>query len=424
METLLIAAVFAVVGAIAQFVDGSLGMGFGITSATMLSLLGYSAVAASAGTHAAKMGTCFVSGVAHWRLGNVDWKILAAIGIPGGIGAFTGAVILTNIAMDSARVWMAFVLLALGGSIIARFGFNKSLIPQIHVRTRHLWPVGLVGGFVDATGGGGWGPVATPSMFSLTKHEPYRIVGTVSAAEFVVAACASAGFIFGTTTETIPWVPVLGLIAGGLITAPIAARFVRRMPHAAMGVLIGFMVLISNGAIVMKSLGVPGALAGVIVAVTVVIAGTDRPLRAQPGTGRGHRCRRTPGSRILSRLADRLRPSVSEGPTLPLGRSRPVARPCEPWSAGAWLRPRARWPACERLADSPSQVPRAPASSSARLRSSGTSSCSAAVRSPRTRSPWPRLSPPSRADASGRMAAGSLTAAYWWRTTWRWACAA
>ncbi len=167
---------------------------------------------------------------------------------------------------------MAVVLFLLGISIIARFGYNRSLLPQIHVRTRNLWPVGLVGGFVDATGGGGWGPVATPSMFSLTKHEPYRIVGTVSAAEFVVAACASAGFLFGATTEQIPWVAVLGLMAGGLVTAPIAARFVRRMPRAAMGVLVGFMVLISNGAIMMRALGVPGVLAGLMVAATVVAA--------------------------------------------------------------------------------------------------------------------------------------------------------
>jgi hypothetical protein len=272
METLLVAGIFALVGAAAQFVDGTLGMGFGITSATLLSVLGYSAVAASAGTHAAKMGTCLISGLAHWRQGNVDGKVLAAIGIPGGIGAFLGAVVLTNIAMDKAKVWMALVLILLGLSIVARFGFNKSLLPQIQLRTRNLWPVGLVGGFVDATGGGGWGPVATPSMFSLTKHEPYRIVGTVSAAEFIVAVCASAGFLFGAAAEDVPWVAVAGLIAGGLVTAPIAARFVRVLPRAAMGVFVGFMVLIANGATVMKFLGVPGAVAGAIVVGLVIAA--------------------------------------------------------------------------------------------------------------------------------------------------------
>lgn len=146
--------VFAIVGGLAQFVDGSLGMGFGITSATLLTLLGYSAVAASAGTHAAKMGTTLVSGLAHWREGNVDWRVLLAIGVPGSLGAFAGAVILTNVSLDGARVWMSLILLILGISIVMRFAFGKTLIPQVKARTRHLWPVGLFGGFVDATGGG------------------------------------------------------------------------------------------------------------------------------------------------------------------------------------------------------------------------------------------------------------------------------
>jgi uncharacterized membrane protein YfcA len=262
---------FVLVGAVAQFVDGSLGMGFGVTSATMLTLLGYSAVAASAGTHAAKMGTTFVSGIAHWREGNVDGRILAMIGIPGAVGAFLGAFVLTSIALESAGLWMAVVLALLGASIVARFGFGRTLLPSMHVQTRNLWPVGLVGGFVDATGGGGWGPVATPSLLSLTRHEPYRIVGTVSAAEFLVAASATLGFVVHASYDDVPWLPVLGLVVGGVLTAPIAARFVRRMPQRAMGVLVGFMVVIANGAIIMRAAGVPGALAG---AVTALIAAT------------------------------------------------------------------------------------------------------------------------------------------------------
>jgi uncharacterized membrane protein YfcA len=283
--------VFALVGAVAQFIDGSLGLGFGVTSATMLTLLGYSAVAASAGTHAAKMGTTFVSGIAHWREGNVDGRILAMIGIPGAIGAFVGAYVLTSIALDSARLWMAVLLGLLGASIIARFGFGRSILPSMHVKTKNLWPVGLVGGFVDATGGGGWGPVATPSLFSLTRHEPYRIVGTVSAAEFLVAASATLGFIVHASYEDVPWGPVIGLVIGGIITAPIAAKFVRRMPQRAMGVLVGFMVVIANGAIVMRALGVPGAVAGTVAALLAVAAivlavrahRADRAARAAAG---------------------------------------------------------------------------------------------------------------------------------------------
>jgi len=264
--------VFAIVGGIAQFVDGSLGMGFGVTSATLLTLLGYSAVAASAGTHAAKMGTTLVSGLAHWRQGNVEWRVLLALAVPGTIGAFTGAVILTNISMDGARIWMAVILLVLGISIVMRFAFGKALIPQMKVRTRHLWPIGVFGGFVDATGGGGWGPVATPSLMTVTRHEPKKVVGTVNAAEFAVAVAASMGFLVGAKESQVPWGAVAGLIVGGLIVAPFAARFAGRAPTHSLGTLVGGMVIISNLAVIFKLLGVSGLAGGVVCAIVAVTA--------------------------------------------------------------------------------------------------------------------------------------------------------
>lgn len=265
--------IFGVVGAAAQFVDGTLGMGFGITSATLLTVLGYSAVAASAGTHAAKVGTTFVSGISHWHAGNVDKRVLTVLAVPGAVGAFLGAVVLTNIAMDGARIWMALVLTLMGVMIIMRFGFGKSLIPSFTARTRHLWPIGLIGGFVDATGGGGWGPVATPSLMTLTKHAPHRVVGTVNTAEFIVAVAASMGFLVGAGESGIPWLAVIGLVAGGAITAPIAARLAHRAPRTILGVFVGTMVLISNWAIFAKLLHFPGA-AGVAGVVILIALGT------------------------------------------------------------------------------------------------------------------------------------------------------
>lgn len=264
-------AVFALVGGAAQFVDGTLGMGFGVTSATLLTVLGYSAVAASAGTHAAKVGTCFASGVSHWREGNVDWRVLIAVGVPGAFGAFIGAVVLTNVAIDGARVWMAAILFLLGISIIARFGFGKSLLPEMRLRTRNLWPIGLFGGFVDATGGGGWGPVATPSLMTVTRHAPHRIVGTVSASEFLVAVCASLGFLVGAGDSDVPWLAVLGLIIGGVIMAPFAARFARRAPTRPLGVAVGGIVLVANTAVIAAVLGIPGAVAGVLAGIEILI---------------------------------------------------------------------------------------------------------------------------------------------------------
>ncbi|MBT4949472.1 MAG: sulfite exporter TauE/SafE family protein [Candidatus Nanopelagicales bacterium] len=262
---------FALVGASAQFVDGLLGMGFGITSASLLTVLGYSAVAASAGTHAAKVGTTLVSGVSHWREGNVDWRVLITVGVPGAIGAFIGAVVLTSIALDGARIWMAAILFLLGLTIIARFGYDKSLFPAMKLRTRNLWPIGLFGGFVDATGGGGWGPVATPSLMTVTKHKPHRIVGTVSASEFLVAASASIGFLFGAGEAGVPWLAVLGLVIGGVITAPIAARLAKKAPTAPLGVAVGGMVLIANTVVIASVLAISGAISAAIVAVELVI---------------------------------------------------------------------------------------------------------------------------------------------------------
>jgi uncharacterized membrane protein YfcA len=262
---------FALVGAAAQFVDGLLGMGFGITSASLLTVLGYSAVAASAGTHAAKVGTTLVSGVSHWREGNVDWRVLITVGVPGAVGAFIGAVVLTNIALDGARIWMAAILFLLGLTIIARFGYGKSLFPAMKLRTRNLWPIGLFGGFVDATGGGGWGPVATPSLMTVTRHKPHRIVGTVSASEFLVAASASIGFLFGAGEAGVPWLAVLGLVIGGVITAPIAARLAKKAPTAPLGVAVGGMVLMANTAVIASVLEIPGAILAAIVAVELLI---------------------------------------------------------------------------------------------------------------------------------------------------------
>ena len=262
---------FALVGAAAQFVDGLLGMGFGITSASLLTVLGYSAVAASAGTHAAKVGTTLVSGVSHWREGNVDCRVLITVGVPGAVGAFIGAVVLTNIALDGARIWMAAILFLLGLTIIARFGYGKSLFPAMKLRTRNLWPIGLFGGFVDATGGGGWGPVATPSLMTVTRHKPHRIVGTVSASEFLVAASASIGFLFGAGEAGVPWLAVLGLVIGGVITAPIAARLAKKAPTAPLRVAVGGMVLMANTAVIASVLEIPGAISAAIVVVELLI---------------------------------------------------------------------------------------------------------------------------------------------------------
>jgi uncharacterized protein len=267
---------FALAGGLAQLVDGTLGMGFGVTSATILLLLGIAPAAASAATHVAKLPTTFVSGLSHWKVGNVDTRVLVRVAIPGAITGFIGAVVLTGLSLSSAKAWMSGLLLFFGIVIFMRFGFGVRLIraPQNGHTARWLSPIGALGGFVDATGGGGWGPVVTPSLMTVTSHEPRKVVGTVSAAEFVVAVAASLGFITGIGHQDIPWMAVLGLVAGGVVVAPFAARLAGRLPHAPMGTLVGGLIILVNGLTIEQALGgLPTWLGWGALAVLVVGTG-------------------------------------------------------------------------------------------------------------------------------------------------------
>ncbi|WP_110180863.1 sulfite exporter TauE/SafE family protein [Nocardioides solisilvae] len=282
---MLLVAAFALAGALAQLVDGTLGMGFGVTSATVLLFLGVAPATASAATHAAKLPTTLVSGLSHWQVGNVDRRVLVRIALPGMVGGFLGAVVLTNISLASAKTWMSGLLIFFGLVIFAKFGFGRSVIkaPRNGSTARWLSPIGLLGGFVDATGGGGWGPVVTPSLLTVTAHEPRKVVGTVSLAEFMVAVSVSMGFLVGIAHQDIPWLAVIGLSFGGVIMAPIAARLAGRLPHAPLGTMVGGLVVLTNGITVVSSFGglpwvvdVPLILATLAVSVLVARKAWER----------------------------------------------------------------------------------------------------------------------------------------------------
>jgi len=270
---------FAVAGGLAQLVDGTLGMGFGVTSATVLLLVGTAPATASAATHAAKLPTTLVSGLAHWREGNVDTRILVRVAVPGMIGGFLGAVVLTSISLAAAKGWMSALLIFFGIVIFARFGFGFRIIPvpERGHTARWLSPIGLLGGFVDATGGGGWGPVVTPSLMTVTEHEPRKVVGTVNAAEFLVAMSVSIGFLTGIAHEDIPWTAVAGLVVGGVLVAPFAAKLAGRLPHAPMGTFVGGLIFLVNGINIVSATGdlplwLDLFLIAAIIVVTAVVA--------------------------------------------------------------------------------------------------------------------------------------------------------
>ncbi|GIF66560.1 UPF0721 transmembrane protein [Asanoa ishikariensis] len=245
----------ALVGLGAQLVDGSLGMAYGVTSTTLLLAIGTNPAAASATVHLAEIGTTLVSGASHWRFGNVDWKVVAKIGIPGAVGAFAGATFLSNLSTETAAPVMSLILLALGLYILTRFtisGLPKGNLGK-PLRKRFLTPLGLVAGFVDSTGGGGWGPVGTPAILASGRLEPRKTIGSIDTSEFLVAIAASIGFIIGIGSEQINFAWVGALLAGGVIAAPIAAWLVRHVPPRVLGSAVGGVIILTNVRTLLRS---------------------------------------------------------------------------------------------------------------------------------------------------------------------------
>ncbi|GAA1583146.1 sulfite exporter TauE/SafE family protein [Kribbella sancticallisti] len=262
----------ALLGSLAQLVDGTLGMAYGVTATTALLLTGITPAVASASVHLSEVGTTLASGLSHWRFGNVDWRVVALIGIPGGVGAFAGATFLSSLTTESASLWIAALLLMLGVYVVARFAFGKvRAVVEGKVGGRFLGPLGLVAGFIDATGGGGWGPVATSSLLSSGKLAPRRTVGSVSAAEFIVSVAASIGFLFGLGRSNIPVGLVAALLIGGVLVAPLAAWLVSRLPTRWLGVGVGLVLILTNARTLLNGIGFGGGWRYLVYGVLVVL---------------------------------------------------------------------------------------------------------------------------------------------------------
>lgn len=251
--------VLALVGLGAQLVDGGLGMGYGVTSTSMLLLAGLTPATASASVHLAEMGTNIASGISHHKLRNVDWSLVLRLGVPGAIGAFAGATFLSNLSTDAAAPVMAVLLGLLGVYIALRFLLRPPATATNRKSThtgRFLVPLGLVGGFVDATGGGGWGPVSTTSLLSAGRTAPRTVIGSVDTSEFLVSFAASLGFLLALGAAGInPWI-VVALLFGGVVAAPIAAWLVSRLPARVLGVAVGGFIVITNLRTLLKAAGV------------------------------------------------------------------------------------------------------------------------------------------------------------------------
>lgn len=263
--------VLGVVGAIAQLIDGSLGMAYGVTSTTLLVAAGIAPAAASASVHFAEIGTTLASGFSHHKLGNVDWRIVRILAVPGAIGAFAGATLLSSLPADVAKPVVGVILLALGLYVLYRFLSLGGRRPEFtgRVRTAFLVPLGLVGGTLDSLGGGGWGPVGTTSLLSSGRVEPRKVVGSIDTSEFVVAVGGSLGFLLGLGAAGIDWGYALALLIGGVIVAPFAAWLVKHLPARVLGTAAGGLIVVTNARTLLLWAEVPAAVTNPILLALV-----------------------------------------------------------------------------------------------------------------------------------------------------------
>lgn len=260
----------ALVGLAAQLVDGSLGMAYGVTSSTLLIATGIAPAAASAAVHFSEIGTTLVSGISHHKLGNVDWRTVSILAVPGAVGAFVGATFLASLPGDVAKPWVAGLLLLLGCYVMYRFLALRGRRPVFpgRVSVRFLAPLGLVAGAMDAIGGGGWGPVGTTSLLSSGRLEPRKVVGSIDTSEFLVAIGGSLGFLLALGSQGIAWQIAGALLLGGVIAAPFAAWLVRHLPATVLGVAAGGVIVLTNTKTLLEAAG-----AGAVVApVAMVLA--------------------------------------------------------------------------------------------------------------------------------------------------------
>ncbi|MDI6772781.1 MAG: sulfite exporter TauE/SafE family protein [bacterium] len=229
-------AAYIVVGFIAQMIDGTLGMAYGVTATSFLLTLGMPPAIASASVHAAEVVTTWLSGLSHARFGNVDGHLVKRLVIPGVIGAVSGAYILASVPGMTIKPFVAAYLLVMGLVILLK-ALRKAA--QGEVRTR-LVPLGLIGGFLDAVGGGGWGPIVTSTLVA-RGNDPRFTIGSVNFAEFFVTLSASATFVL--TIGLSYWHAIIGLAIGGAIAAPFAAYTCKKAPTRVLMLLVGVLII-------------------------------------------------------------------------------------------------------------------------------------------------------------------------------------
>lgn len=227
---------YIAIGFAAQLVDGALGMAFGVICSTLLvSVMGVPPSRASAGVHLVEMFTTGASGISHVLHKNVDWKLFSRIAIPGVIGGCAGAYLLSNIDASVTRPLVMLYLTCIGFYLLYK-ALTYPTVPKVK-EAKVAVPLGLIGGFLDASGGGGWGPVVTSNLL-IQGTDPRKTVGTVNTAEFFLTTSVSVTFILTIGLEAFTLVTG-GLLIGGLIAAPFGAVIAKRVQLKTLLLMVG-----------------------------------------------------------------------------------------------------------------------------------------------------------------------------------------
>ena len=241
---------FIAIGFAAQLVDGALGMAFGVITNTLLvGFLGLPPAQASQRVHVVECFTTAVSGISHLLHRNIDKGLFFRLLIPGVTGGVLGAYVLTSLDGDVVK---PFVLLYLSGIGLYILGRGLFYPPRIH-NAKIVAPLGLFGGFLDAAGGGGWGPIVTSNLL-IQGADPRKVVGTVSAVEFFLTVTVSAAFIYHLGVADLAGA-TLGLLIGGLLAAPLGAFAARHFPAKYMLIMVGIVLTITSGYGIWKAWG-------------------------------------------------------------------------------------------------------------------------------------------------------------------------
>ena len=248
--------VIGIIGFVAQFCDGTLGMGYGAFSASLLIAGGLLPAIVSATVHTAEIFTTLFSGGFHLWFGNVKKGWLLPLIIPGIVGGAAGAYLVSSIPGNTTKPFIAGFLLFLGILVLYRFipwriavTTNEADPPKKGKSSRltnspaKLPVLGFMAAFVDAVGGGGWGPITTPGLILTENTEPRKVVGTVNLAEFFITIAISVTFIITIGWESFRWDLVGALLVGGVIAAPVAAYLCKKLPIKILGILVGLALI-------------------------------------------------------------------------------------------------------------------------------------------------------------------------------------